>query len=58
MPKICEYETCRAYANYGEFYGKPLTCKEHKENYKLVSQLCRNGNFLFIIYELMSCMSN
>ena len=44
MPKICEYETCRAYANYGEFYGKPLTCKEHKENYKLVSQLCRNGN--------------
>jgi len=44
MPKICEYETCRAYANYGEFYGKPLMCKEHKENYKLVSQLCRNGN--------------
>ena len=44
MPKICEYETCRAYANYGEFYGKPLRCKEHKGDYKLVSSLCKNGN--------------
>ena len=44
MPKVCEYETCRAYANYGEFYGKPLRCKEHKGDYKLVSQLCHEGN--------------
>ena len=44
MPKICEYETCRAYANYGEFYGKPLRCKKHKGDYTLVSQLCREEN--------------
>jgi hypothetical protein len=40
MPKICEHENCRKYANYGEFFGKPLRCKEHKETYKLVSQIC------------------
>ena len=28
MPKICEYETCRNFANYGEFYGKPIRCKK------------------------------
>jgi hypothetical protein len=44
MPKICDFETCRKYANYGEFYGKPIRCKEHKEEYKLVSQLCQEGN--------------
>ena len=44
MPKVCEYETCRAYANYGEFYGKPLRCKEHKGDYKLVSSLCQKYN--------------
>ena len=44
MPKICEYETCRAYANYGEFYGKPLRCKQHKGEYKLVSMFCKEGN--------------
>jgi hypothetical protein len=43
MPKICDFETCRKYANYGEFYGKPTRCKEHKEEYKLVSQLCQEG---------------
>ena len=42
MPKICEYENCRKYANYGEFFGKPLRCKEHKGEYRLVSQLCNN----------------
>ena len=41
MPKICEFEKCRDYANYGHFYGKPIRCKEHKEEYRLVSQLCR-----------------
>jgi formyltetrahydrofolate hydrolase len=43
MPKICEFETCRKYANYGEFYGKPIRCKEHKGNYKLISQLCQEA---------------
>lgn len=40
MPKICELETCRKQASYGEFYGKPIRCKDHKGEYKLVSQLC------------------
>lgn len=44
MPKLCEFETCRKQASYGDFYGKPLRCKEHKEEYKLVSRLCREGN--------------
>lgn len=47
MPKICEFETCRKFANYGEFYGKPLRCKDHKEEFKLVSQLCHEGNCKF-----------
>jgi len=41
MPKICNFENCRKYANYGEYYSKPLRCKEHKENYKLVSKICQ-----------------
>ena len=44
MPKICDFETCRKYANYGEHYGKPLRCRTHKEEYILVSQLCQEGN--------------
>jgi hypothetical protein len=44
MPKLCEFETCRCQASYGEFYGKPLRCKIHKEEYKLVSQLCQEVN--------------
>jgi hypothetical protein len=40
MPKICEFETCRKYANYGEYHSKPIRCNEHKEEYKLVSQIC------------------
>jgi hypothetical protein len=44
MPKICDFETCRKYANYGEYYCKPLRCKEHKEEYKLVSQICQGDN--------------
>jgi hypothetical protein len=44
MPKICDFETCRKFANYGEYYGKPLRCKEHKGDFKLVSQLCHEGN--------------
>jgi hypothetical protein len=44
MPKLCEFETCRKQASYGEFYGKPTRCKEHKEEYKLVSKLCHEEN--------------
>jgi hypothetical protein len=44
MPKICDFATCRKFANYGDFYCKPLRCKEHKENYKLVSSLCQSEN--------------
>jgi hypothetical protein len=44
MPKICNFETCRKQASYGEYYGKPIRCKEHKEEYKLSSCLCNEGN--------------
>jgi hypothetical protein len=44
MPKICEFENCRGFANYGQFYGKPIRCNVHKEEYKLVSQLCQEDN--------------
>jgi hypothetical protein len=44
MPKICDFETCRKQASYGEFYGKPLRCKEHKEKYNLVSRMCQHNN--------------
>jgi hypothetical protein len=44
MPKICKVKKCHYQANYGEFYGNPFLCKKHKENYKLVSMLCRGNN--------------
>lgn len=44
MPKLCEFETCRKQASYGNSYGKPIRCKEHKEEFKLVSQLCQEDN--------------
>jgi hypothetical protein len=44
MPKLCEFETCRKQASYGNSYGKPSRCKEHKETYRLVSKLCREDN--------------
>ena len=44
MPKICEFENCRGFANYGEFYGKPIRCNVHKEEYKLANSLCREVN--------------
>ena len=40
MPKICDFETCRKYANYGECHSNPTKCKEHKGEYRLVSQIC------------------
>ena len=30
MPKICDFETCRKYANYGAHHSNPTRCKEHK----------------------------
>jgi hypothetical protein len=44
MPKICEFEACRKFANYGKFYGKPIRCKEHKDIFKLSSSLCKENN--------------
>ena len=44
MPKLCEFETCRKQASYGNSYGKPSRCNEHKGDYKLVSQLCKEDN--------------
>jgi hypothetical protein len=44
MPKLCEFENCRGQASYGEYYGKPIRCKNHKEEYKLVSRLCQESN--------------
>lgn len=44
MPKLCEFENCRHQSTYGEFYGKPIRCNLHKEEYKLVSRLCQEGN--------------
>ena len=44
MPKLCEFETCRKQASYGNSYGKPLRCKKHKEQYILVSSLCKSEN--------------
>jgi hypothetical protein len=44
MPKLCDFETCRKQASYGDFYGQPIRCKLHKEEtHKLVSQLCQQG---------------
>ena len=40
MPKICDFETCRKYANYGAYHSNPTKCNEHKGEYKLVSQIC------------------
>ena len=40
MPKICDFETCRKYANYGAHHSNPTRCKEHKGEYQLVSKIC------------------
>jgi hypothetical protein len=45
MPKLCDFETCRKQASYGDFYGQPIRCKLHKEEtHKLVSKICQEGN--------------
>ena len=43
MPKICEYENCWNRASYG-LTSNPIRCKEHKENMKLSSNLCKCGS--------------
>ena len=40
MPKLCEFQNCRNQASYGEFFSKPIRCKDHKCDYKLVSMIC------------------
>ena len=43
MPKLCEFENCKNRASYGKYFGKPLRCKTHKENYKQISRVCLCG---------------
>ncbi len=43
MKKICEFENCKNHAYYGLYYSRPLRCKEHKEDYKLQSNICVCG---------------
>jgi hypothetical protein len=43
MPRLCDFETCRKQATYGEQSLKPLRCKEHKGEYVLVNSLCEEG---------------
>ena len=47
MPKLCEFENCRKQASYGEYHNKPIRCKEHKEDYKIVGMICRKENCSF-----------
>lgn len=44
MQIICEFDNCRRFAIYGEFYDKPFRCKKHKDNYTLASKLCQGIN--------------
>ena len=41
MPKLCEYQNCKKRASYGVKRNKPIRCKEHKGEMKLVSQICQ-----------------
>lgn len=44
VSKMCEIKNCNKIAVYGEYFDNPLRCKTHRENYKLVSRLCRGYN--------------
>jgi hypothetical protein len=47
MPKLCDFETCRARATYG-LNCDPLKCFEHKEDsMKLSSTICKCGNKVY-----------
>jgi len=41
MPKLCEYQNCKKRASYGVKRNKPIRCKEHKGEMKLVSRICQ-----------------
>ena len=43
MPKLCNYLNCRKRASYGLTRNCPVRCKQHKEDYKSVSQICECG---------------
>ena len=43
MPKICEFKNCKNRANYGYTNGSLERCKEHKEDRKLASRICKCG---------------
>ena len=40
----CNYIDCKQIAYYGLKHDSPLRCKQHKDNMKLVSKLCKCGN--------------
>ena len=43
MKIICQIENCTKGATYGLFYGQPLRCITHKENYKNQYTICMCG---------------
>jgi hypothetical protein len=43
MPKLCNYLNCRKRASYGLTRNCPVRCKQHKEDYKSVWQICGCG---------------
>ena len=43
MPNICNFENCRNRAYFGSTYGCFERCKEHKEDRKYASQICKCG---------------
>ena len=43
MRKTCNYENCNKRAYYALTYGNPDRCKEHKENRKHQTMVCRCG---------------
>ena len=43
MPKMCDFQNCRNRASYGLTRNCPTRCNSHKDNRKLVSQICICG---------------
>jgi hypothetical protein len=44
MPKLCQFENCNKRASYAYYYGLVERCKEHRENMKLSTSICRCGS--------------
>jgi len=40
---LCTFIQCDNIAYYAKYYGKPIRCKQHKENYKLRYNVCECG---------------